>query len=416
MHTAVWTVFGLVYVGMMLGGVPGLAIDRTGVALLGAIALAATGAVPVSRAWASVDMPTLYLLFGLMVLSAQLRLGGFYTALTRRLVAVPLSAPALLAGVIGVAGALSAVLTNDIVCLAMAPVLVEGCARRRLAPVPFLLALACASNVGSAATLIGNPQNILIGQSLGLSFARFLGQAGVPALLGLGITWAVIAWQFRGRLEEARPTAGAQGGSAPSSLGLDAPAFDAWQTGKGLAAAVAVVSLFLFAPAWPHELVALAAAGLLLLSRRMATRAMLGLVDWHLLVLFAGLFVVNGAAQASGASARALAALVEQGVDPRHPGWLFGLSVVLSNVVSNVPATMLLLPSATHPNAGPILALSSTLAGNLVIVGSIANIIVVEQARALGLHIDFGTHARTGVPVTLATLAIAAGWLALGAA
>jgi Na+/H+ antiporter NhaD/arsenite permease-like protein len=397
-------IFGVVYLGMILGELPGMALDRTGVALLGAIALVASGALPVTGAWSAVDMPTLYLLFGLMVLSAQLRLGGFYTHVTRQLVATHAPPPLLLGLVIAVAATLSAVLTNDIVCLAMAPVLVEGCARRRLAPIPFLLALACASNVGSAATLIGNPQNILIGQRLHLSFGGFLLGAGVPAALGLLAVWGVIAWQFRRRWEAHTP-----------QQTIAAPTFDRWQSTKGLLVATALIVAFLLLPGLPREGLALTGAGLLLLSRRMASRTMLSLVDWQLLVLFASLFIVNHAVQETGATARAMRALAAWGVDPTGPAWLFGASVVLSNVVSNVPATMLLLPSATHPSAGPILALSSTLAGNLFIVGSIANIIVVDLARNLGVTIDFRTHARTGVPVTFATLAIAAAWLWLTA-
>src|SRR2546430_689525 len=177
---------------MVLGEIPGLALDRTGVALLGAIALLATEQVSPEAAWGAVDVSTIMLLFGLMVVSAQFRLGGFYTYLTRRLSAVQVAPDVLLAFLVGVAGILSALLANDIVCLAMAPVLVEGCARRRLDPVPFLLALACAANVGSAATLIGNPQNILIGQTLHLSFAGYLLDAGVPTALGLIVVWEVI--------------------------------------------------------------------------------------------------------------------------------------------------------------------------------------------------------------------------------
>jgi Na+/H+ antiporter NhaD/arsenite permease-like protein len=400
MATGVLVIFGLVYLGMILGEIPGLALDRTGVALLGAIALAALGYVEIGRAWEAVDMPTLYLLFGLMVVSAQFRLGGFYTEVTRRIVEARLSPPSLLGLVVAVTGGLSAVLTNDIVCLAMAPVLIESCARRRLSPLPFLLALACASNVGSAATLIGNPQNILIGASLKLSFSRFLLEAGVPSALGLAAVWAIISWQFRGRWQ----------GEVPVPE-VRTPAFDGWQSSKGAAVASALMVAFLFFPQLPREVVALTCAGLLLLSRRMASREMLALVDWQLLVLFAGLFIVNHALEETGAMARGLAALKSRGIDPGRPAWLFALSTALSNVVSNVPATMLLLPGATHPQAGPILALSSTLAGNLFVVGSIANIIVVGQAEQLGVAIDFRTHARTGIPVTLATLAIAGSWL-----
>jgi Na+/H+ antiporter NhaD/arsenite permease-like protein len=169
---------------------------------------------------------------------------------------------------------------------------------------------------------------------------------------------------------------------------------------------------FLVVP-WPREIVALAAAGVVLASRRFHSREMLGLVDWQLLVLFVGLFVVNGALAETGLVARSLSVLATLGVDAARPAWLFALSVALSNLVSNVPAVMLLLPIARGADAGTLLAISSTLAGNLLIVGSIANIIVVEQARSLGITIDWRAHARVGVPVTLLTLAIAGAWLAL---
>lgn len=399
MDTVVLLVFCAVYAGMILGRFPGLALDRTGIALLGAVVLIAAGRVSPEEAWKAVDVSTLALLFGLMVVSAQFRLGGFYTWLTRRIAQAELSEPLLLAGLVAASGALSALLANDIVCLAMAPILAEGCAQRRLDPRPFLLALAAAANVGSAATLIGNPQNMLIGQALHLSFSRYLLQAGIPALLGLVATWAIVAFLFRGRwhLETVLPK-------------MPAPSFNRWQTGKGLAVLAVLTAAFLVAP-WPREILALAAAGVLMLSRRMHTRTVLGLIDWPLLVLFIGLFVVNHALEETGLLQHALEGLKATGIDLTQPAWLFGATVLLSNLVSNVPAAMLLLPAASHPLAGPILALTSTLAGNLFIVGSIANIIVIDQAARMGIAISWREHARVGVPVTVATLAIAAGWL-----
>lgn len=392
-------VFGLVYLGMMLGSLPRLAIDRTGIAVLGAIVLIAAERIGVAEAWQAIDVPTIALLTGLMVVSAQLRLGGFYGLVTRRLARHESSPEALLAVLIVAAGVLSALLVNDIVCLAMAPVLVEICARRELDPKPFLLALACAANVGSAATLIGNPQNMLIGQALHLSFAGYLRDALVPTVLGLGVTWWVVRASVRGRWSGRT--------SVPVAQGIR---FDRWQTGKGLLVLAAVVAIFLVT-AWPREVVALGAAGVLLVSRRTASRDTLGALDGQLLLLFIGLFVVNHAFAATGLPARALAGVAAHGIDLTAPPWLFGLTVVLSNLVSNVPAVMLLLPAATHPQAGAVLALASTLAGNLLIVGSIANIIVVEQGARLGVAIDWRTHARIGVPVTLVTLGIAAAWL-----
>lgn len=403
MDALVAAVFMFVYLGMVLGRIPGLALDRTGIALLGAILLIAFGRMDTHEAWEAVDVSTLALLLGLMVVSAQFRLGGFYTQVTRALAAAPVSPPALLGLLVGVAGVLSALLANDIVCLAVAPVLVEGCARRRLNPVPFLLGLAAASNVGSAATLIGNPQNMLIGQQLGLDFAAYLVDGGVPAALGLVMVWGVVARYARGRWH--------YDGPVPP---VEAPCFNRWQTTKGLILLGGLIVAFLVGP-WPREVAALSVAGLLLMSRKMASAAMLSLVDWHLLVLFAGLFIVNGAVESTGILGEAMEAMAGAGLDPSRPVPLFIVTAVLSNLVSNVPAVMLLLPAATHPLAGPILALSSTLAGNLFIVGSIANIIVVDQAQRLGIRIGWIEHAKVGVPVTVLTLAGAAVWLWLRA-
>jgi Na+/H+ antiporter NhaD/arsenite permease-like protein len=429
-------VFVLVYAGMFLGRIPRLQLDRTGVALLGAIALLAFGEVSLEAAARAVDLPTMALLFAFMVVSAQLRMGGFFGLLTLRLGGLALGPLGFLAGLVIVVGLLSAVFSNDIVCLAIAPLLIEICRRRGLAPVPYLLALACAANIGSAMTLIGNPQNILIGQALGLSFAGYLATATVPTLAGLAIVWGVIAW--RGGLEAATsaragdtgfllrapgeepgplPAARVAAPAAESFLGLagaatgPAPGVDRWQMSKGLAVTLALLLIFLFTPL-PREIAALAGAGLLLMSRKLHSRQMLGLVDWQLLVLFAGLFVVNAALQATGLVNQAVAGLSGWGITLADPGWLFVVTVALSNLVSNVPATMLLLPLADHALAGPILALASTLAGNLLIIGSIANIIVVGAAVQAGIRIGWVEHARVGVPVTVLSLALAAGWLA----
>ncbi|MBL8858461.1 MAG: anion transporter [Planctomycetes bacterium] len=401
METTVLVVFGLVYLGMLLGGLPGLALDRTGIALLGAIALVATGAVTPRAAWNAIDVPTIALLFGMMVISANLRVSGFYARISTGIAELDVSTPKLFAILILVAGALSAVLTNDVVCLALAPLLLESSTRRGVAPIPLLLALCCASNVGSAATLIGNPQNILVGQALGLDFARYTALAAVPVLIGLGIVWWVCVRSMRGA---APPLAV----STPRATPLAFDRAGAWKAGL---VTVLVMAAFLFTD-WPREITALAGAGLLLVSRRNRSREVLAQVDGQLLVLFMGLFVVNHALADSGLLERGLASLRDVGIDPSEPRTLFAGSAVLSNLVSNVPATMLLLPTATHPLAGPILALASTLAGNFILVGSIANIIVVDAAGRAGIEIGWREHARIGVPVTLLTLLVAALWMA----
>src|SRR5882672_1610500 len=339
METTVLLIFGVVYLGMILGGLPFLSLDRTGIALLGVIALIGAGALSLEEAWE--------------------------------------------------------------------PVLIDVCLARRLNPIPYLLALACSANVGSALTLIGNPQNMLIGEKLKLSFSGYLLEAAIPVLLGLFVVWALIAWRSRGLWALASEEAATD---AVPPHREPAPQVDHWQTAKGLSVAAAVFVLFLMAP-MPREVIALTAAGVLMMSRRLHSRKMLGLVDWQLLVLFIGLFVVNHALEKTGMANEFVARMAGFGVDMHRPLPLFVSTFVLSNIVSNVPAVMLLLPVATHELAGPLLALASTLAGNLLIVGSIANIIVVDAAHRRGFTIDWKRHARTGIPVTVATLAIS--WLYL---
>jgi Na+/H+ antiporter NhaD/arsenite permease-like protein len=396
-------VFATVYLGMFLGGLPRLKLDRSGVALLGAIAVIALSGMSLDEAARSVDLPTIVLLFAFMVVSAQMRLGGFYTEVTRRVGALPLSRAALLAALIGVAGALSAVFSNDIICLAMTPVVARLCLQRGLDPVPFLVGLACAANIGSAATLIGNPQNMLIGSVLRLPFDGYLRAAWLPVAVSLALLWAWLAFGPGSR-------AGAPELSRPVDVRLDseaAPPFDVWQTLKGLAVALVLMAVFLFT-GWDRDVAALVGAAVLLLSRRFHSSDVMGFVDWQLLLLFIGLFIVNHAFEQTGLAAEAVAWLAARGVHLSDPGALLVVGTLLSNLVSNVPAVMLLLPhlGADPQQAGTQLALISTFAGNLLLVGSIANLIVADLAAREGVALDWKRHAVTGVPVTLLSLAV----------
>ncbi len=355
-HLIVLGIFAVVYLGMILGGLPRLHLDRTGVALLGAIAIVGSGVMTPEAAARAVHLPTILLLFSFMVISAQMRLGGFYAFVTRRIAALAVGPGALLGVVIAVVAVLSAVFSNDIVCLAVAPVLADACRRRGLDPVPFLLALACAANIGSAATLIGNPQNMLIGQQLGLGFGAYLLEAAPPVVLGLLALWLLLRPRLRGAATPP-PTPAATAAAAAGRVD-DEPVFDRWQTAKGLAVAAALVAVFLFTH-WPHDVAALVGAGLLLLSQRFHSSKVMGLIDWELLILFIGLFIVNAALQDTGMPRQAVAGLAAAGIALGEPGPLFAGTLLLSNLVSNVPAVMLLLPVATAPHAGPTLALVS---------------------------------------------------------
>jgi len=403
-ESGVVAVFAVVYLGMFLGGLPRLKLDRSGIALLGAIAVIALTGMSLEEAARAVDLPTLVLLFAFMVVSAQMRLGGFYTAVTRGVGALPVGRPLLLALLMGVAALLAAVFSNDIVCLAMTPVVARIAIQRRLNPVPWLVALACAANIGSAATLIGNPQNMLIGSVLKLSFAEHLRQAWLPVGLSLLALWLWLAFG-----PSARADADAERYDAPPA---DDPPFDRVQSAKGLLVAGTLLAVFLFTD-WPHGVAALVGAAVLLMSRQLHSSHVMGFVDWQLLLLFIGLFIVNHAFQATGLSGEAVAWLAGHGVHLSDPGVLLVLGTALSNLVSNVPAVMLLLPhlKGAPPDAAVLLALASTFAGNLLLVGSIANLIVVDLAEKAGVHIGWREHAAIGVPVTLASLAVLWGWV-----
>ena len=396
-------IFLLTYAGVALGGIPGLALDRTGIALLGAIAMVVTEVLPTSAALASIDASTILLLYALMILSAQFRLAGFYTRVALRICDLLNRPRRFLLILMLVSAALSAVLANDIVCLAFTPVLAVALLRSGLNPIPFLVGLAAASNIGSAATIIGNPQNMLIGQVAHLHFARFFLWCAVPSALSLAAAYLIIL-----RLNR-RGFGGAPAQAGPAAH--DWPEFDFHQSRKGVIAAVILMALF-FTPV-PRELSAIAVAGVLLCSRRLRSGTILGLVDWQLITLFCGLFIVIRGIEITGLPAAAVARLAGAGIDIHNLNILTVLACLVSNVVSNVPAVMLFTKflDPARPTEWYVLALASTFAGNLLTIGSIANLITIEQASRYGIRITFRDHARLGIPITAASIGITLLWV-----
>lgn len=402
--TVIVGVFLFTYVGMALGRVPGLRLERTGIALVAVAALLATGTVDLGFVGAAQDVPTLALLFALMIVSAQLSAAGFYDVCARHIAMARLGPGALLALIVLAAGVLSAVLTNDVVVFAIAPLLCRGLQARGLDPRPYLLGLAGGSNAGSAATIIGNPQNILIGEVGGLNFWHFVAVCGPAAAIALVIVFLSVRIVWRNELAATL--------AAPGEPEI--PAADRWQIGKGLLCVVVLIALF--ATPVPRAVAALGLAALLLISRRFGSRETLAEIDWHLLLLFACLFTVTASFAETGLAKDALTWLAEAGLLPGSLAVLAPLSLLLSNGIGNVPAVILI--TAVWPDAGTGalygLALLSTLAGNLLLVGSLANLIVAERARAEGVYIGFADYARAGVPMTLASMAVAVLWLAFG--
>jgi len=394
-------VFALTYAVLGFGALPPLRIDRTGAALVGATAMVACGALGPREAVAAVDFQTLALLFGMMVVVAHLRLAGFFGWLGARVLGLGRRPGRALAIVVALSGLLSALFVNDTACILLTPLALETAAAVGVTPVPFLLAVAMGANAGSLATLVGNPQNMLVASFSGISYTRFAAVLAPIALLSLAATIVVLRATFR------RELAAAGAPAAP----LRARPLHAPMLRKAL-----VVTALLFAALIAGVnpgVAAMSAAAMLLVTRRIRPARVWVHVDWGLLAMFAGLFVVVRGVEVTGWTERGLA-LIPEAARGSLPV-LTGATAALSNLVSNVPAVLVLrgwpLHFANPETAWLVLAMASTLAGNLTQVGSVANLIVVEQARDRAT-IGFRTYARAGVPLALLTLAIGTAWLA----
>jgi Na+/H+ antiporter NhaD/arsenite permease-like protein len=411
------TIFALTYLGLAFGKVPGLRMDRAGIALVGATLMLVTGCLTLDAAVRpdSIDYKTLAILFGMMVVIAFLRLSGFFLQLSEwalRRMKTPLG---LLGVTIGLSGLLSAFLINDIVCLTLTPLVLHIARRLRFDPIPHLVALATAANIGSTGTITGNPQNIFIGSHSGISYLRFAFRLFPVAAIGLVLNFLVVALVYRARLRRSDTPgeSAAANGSAIESDGRPLRAAHRWLLRKSVAVTLATVVLFF--TGLPLELIALGAAALLLVGR-VKPEKVYRQIDWGLLVMFTGLFIVVHAFQVHVVS--------KWGIEhwdglASHPvGLLSLISAALSNLVSNVPAVLLLepiaqsIPAAGRETAWLTLAMSSTLAGNLTVLGSVANLIVVENANRQGVEISFWDYCKVGTPLTIVTLLVGIAWLA----
>ncbi|HZL60281.1 MAG TPA: SLC13 family permease [Stellaceae bacterium] len=407
MHAAVIIlVFLLTYFGLGAGRVPWLQVDRTGIALLGVIALLASRQVTLDEFGANIDMPTIVLLFALMIISAQFVASGFFEICCDWLMTKTDNPATLLGLTVGICGALSALLANDIVVYAMAPLLIAGAQARGLDPRPFLIALIGSSNAGSAATLIGNPQNILIGEMGGLSFHSFLVACFVPALVALGCVYGIIWLLWRDRIAATELAA-----SRDAAADIPRHPHDRNQTIKGLIALGVMLALFM--TPLPREIGGLVIAAVLLSNRKFTSRTMIAAVDWPLLLLIVCLFAVTGALANTGIPWSGLSALLDAGIGPNGLLVLTPLTLLMSNVIGNVPWVLFVLQIWPNPPEGTLygLALISSLAGNLMLFGSVSNLIVVERAGALGVRLTTAEYARAGVPFTLLSLVFAVLWL-----
>jgi Na+/H+ antiporter NhaD/arsenite permease-like protein len=394
---ATYSVFIASYVVFALGKFPGMKIDRPGAAIIGAVLMFITGAVRVENSLRLIHFGTIVLLFSMMLVVAYLHLAGFFDWVTE-LVVTRLKPHHLLPTVIFLSGLLSAFFVNDIICLVMVPFVLKLAARMGIKPIPYLLAVATASNIGSMATITGNPQNILIGSFSGIGYLDFLIHLGPVALVGLFLDWLILWWlYFRGRVHDVRTE------RVVNAVQIEHAA---------LLKAAIVVALVLagFLAGFSPAMVASVGAAVLLITRTRDPHLVYQEVDWGLLVFFVGLFLIVGGAENTGLTGHLLD--FGERFNLQHLGVFTLMTAILSNLVSNVPAVML-LKSLVSQFANPYsawltLAMASTLAGNLTITGSVANIIVVERAQKEAA-ISFLDYFRVGLPVTFLTLLF--GWL-----
>jgi Na+/H+ antiporter NhaD/arsenite permease-like protein len=393
-------IFVTSYLALAIGKVPGLSIDRAGVALVGACLMVASGVMSLEDAYRAVDLGTVTLLLGMMIIVANLRISGFF-ALVNGGVARHVHGPLLLLGaIVVVSGVFSAFLVNDAICLVVAPLVLELALNLRRNPVPYLLAVAMASNVGSTATITGNPQNMLIGSFSQIPYPAFTAALAPVAMLGLLLTFALLALAHRKDLHGAAFQARAPRLRVHRVLVL-----------RSLLATALVVALF-FAGQPPAK-AAIVIGALLLLTRRVKSSRVYAEIDWSLLLMFTGLFIIVAGAQQELLTPDAI-----RSVGNLHLEFAPVLTVVtalLSNLVSNVPAVLLLKPFVAvlpdHDRSWLIVAMASTLAGNFTVLGSIANLIVIEKAARRGVVIGFWDYFRVGAPLTVATLVVGTLWL-----
>lgn len=389
-----YLVVALTYVGLGLGYLPGLRMNRATIALVGAALLMALGVLDLRAAWSSIDYKTIIFLFGMMVVSANLGTAGFFQLVLDRMSRHIRSPLGLLVVLTFSSGVLSALFLNDTIALILTPLVVRLTQSLKLNPIPYLLALAGATNLGSVATVSGNPQNILIGSFSGISYLDFAKALAPLALICLvvqiGLLWGLYP-EVRSLKPELQPE--------PLRYRLLKPLLT-----KSLLVTGGLLVAFLIGI--PTAEATLIAAGLLLVTRRIKPERILQKVDWDLLLMFSGLFILTEGVQKLGS--------LDWFSRFAHTPWsILGVTTVLSNLVSNVPAVLLLHHLIPHPDTRTwlLLAAASTLAGNLTLLGSVANLIVAEAVAKQGHSLSFWEHLKFGLPLTLITLALAYVWI-----
>ncbi len=376
-----------------------LPLNRPAAALLGTVLMVACGILTPEQAYRAVDYDTLVLLLGMSLISAYLYLAGFFEWTADWVLRVAKTPQRLLLYLTLTASVLSALLVNDTICLMLTPLVVAVVVRGRLPLLPYLLALAMSANIGSACTLVGNPQNMIIGHLSKIPFTNFCLSLLPVSIVGLAVESAILSFAFRKTLR------------AVSIQTAEVPQRPLDRRLIALTLGVLALVFAGFVAGFNLSWTALAGATLVMVIARRDTHAVLKLVDWNLLFFFAGLFVVVEGLNSTGLPDQIYNHLRGLfGSSASAQAWnLTWFSVAGSNVFSNVPFVLVAgkwIPGFANPELmWKVMALATTFAGNLTILGSVANIIVVESARQ-HIKIGFWDYAKIGIPVTLLTTVV----------
>lgn len=395
-------IFAATYLVIAIGKLPGYRLDRAGAALLGASLMVGVGVLSLDEAYRAIDMETITLLLGMMIIAANLRLSGFFRLVNGFIVARARHPLALLAAIVLIAGVFSAFLVNDTICLVMTPLVIDFVTRLKRNPLPYLLAVPMASNAGSVATITGNPQNMIIGAISHIPYGTFVGSLAPVAAVGLVLTAVLITLVFPKEFFTSQP------------LVADSPPDGRYHRALVYKSVfITAVVIVLFFAGQPVAKVAILGGALLLFTRRVKAEKVYFDIDWPLLMMFVGLFIVVAGIEKAVLTPDIHAAVGR--LNLRSVPVLSAITAILSNLVSNVPAVLVLKPFiarlAEPERAWLVVAMASTLAGNFTLVGSVANLIVAERARSHGVTISFRSYFVVGAPLTILSIVFGAFWL-----
>jgi Na+/H+ antiporter NhaD/arsenite permease-like protein len=412
MQTTALIIFIITYIGIIFTRLPRMNIDRPSAAFFGAVAMILFGVVTFDEAISAIDFNTIALLLGMMIIVATLELDGFFEWIAIRTLAVGKTPFKLLVVLTFTTGIASAFLVNDAVVLLFTPVIIGICRSLRVNPIPFLIAEILSANIGSAMTMTGNPQNMLIGINSGISYGHFLLYLLPVSIIGMVIIVYTVKWFYPSVITSQFPekanaaileTTDKETGRTfnYSSMRTSVPIF------------LLVIVLFFLSRLLNLSipLIALIGASLILLLGRIKPSKVIRQVDWVLLLFFASLFIVVHGVEKAGLMDQLLnhVSLTENGTGLVA---IHAVSLLLSQIVSNVPFTVVMLPLMKTANSEMLwlaLASASTLAGNATIIGAMANLIVIETAESKGVKIKFMEFFRIGIVVTILSMILSFG-------